>query len=139
MAERTLYEIRRRQFGYAWLGNATLEEYAVASWLEDHHVQYQYQAFFGGFRDDLRADFLILRTAPPLILEVQGDKWHRGYEQRVLDRLRAISLEMQGAFVVEIWGHDIVGGYPGWPTPTDESFNRVMRNALGYVELSRAA
>ena len=138
MAERTQFSLRQELLGAVWLGNATLDEYEVASWLEENDVKYIYLAAFGGFRDNFQVDFLITHTAPTLVLEVQGDKWHLGQAQRALDRARTIYIESQGAVVVEIWGHDIMK-YPGYPMPTDESFDRVMREAMNYHQISHAA
>jgi hypothetical protein len=127
----------RLLIGAEWLGNATLEEYAVGWWLEEQNIKYMFQANYGAFGRDIYADYQIMYTAPALIWEVQGDKWHGGHEQRIRDRVRASLIEAQGARVIEIWGHDITDGYPGWNVPTYDQFDSILKSALRYHERSR--
>ena len=133
--KRTRAEMERRTIGLDWLGNATLEEYCVAVWLEEQDVAYMYQMPFAGFRAGIRADFQILHLGTKLVLEVQGDRWHAGAQQVDDDRRRRVLLETQGAIVVELWGHDIVE-YDGYPVPTDEEFDDMMHAALSLQQVS---
>lgn len=122
---------RQRDAGYSWLGGqASLEEYEVAAWCEQHIPgQYIYQATFTLFSGvTTKVDFEIIR-APRLVWFIQGDKWHQGMDQRVYDREQELAVSNSGVQVVEIWGHSI-RAYPGFPIPTDESFNTVMEAAL---------
>lgn len=136
---RTLREMTRRTWNLDWLGSSvTLEEYAVALYLEQHDVQYVYQQPYDGWRDDLRVDFKILDRGFPLVLEVLGDHWHQGLERIQEDRLRRLlimEIEPTGVFV-EVWGHDICGGYSGHEPPTDAEFERIMEAALEGIQLS---
>ena len=137
---RTRKVITRRQLnaGYSWLGNASEEEYEVAAWMEEHDYTYIYQAdftLFSGFTT--KVDFQVLGNAPPLVLFVQGDKWHQGMDQRIYDREQELAVSFTGATVVEIWGHQILQ-YPGFPTPTDASFDRVMALAMEGQQVGNA-
>jgi hypothetical protein len=134
--KRTLRLILRRTIGLTWLGNASTEEYAVALWLEQEGVRYQYLARFGGFRRPTKVDFRILGQGRLLVLEVQGDRWHADRPNRAADGQRYALLGSQRVKVVEVWGRDIVK-YRGYPAPTDDSFNRVMRAAIRGVQLSQ--
>jgi very-short-patch-repair endonuclease len=136
MADRTRAELTSRQRGFSWLGNASLEEYAVGAWLEANSFKglYIYQGTFGGYRRKIRTDFLML-TGRSLCIEVQGDHFHQGAADVVADRLRRILLQEQGALVVEVWGHDIVY-YDGYETPTDESFDEMMTAAVEGIQTS---
>ena len=68
---------------------------------------------------------------------IQGDKWHQGMDQVINDREQELAVSNRGVVVVEIWGHSI-RAYPGFPVPTDESFNRVMEAALNGQQLHTA-
>lgn len=135
MAKRTRREMQRRLIGLDWLGNATLEEYAVGVWMEQNKVTYIYQALLGGYRAPARVDFLILNMGTTLVFQIQGDHFHEGIEDVAFDRQQRLRMEEQGATVIEIWGHAIVE-YTGWPVPTDESFEKVMKAAMNMVQLS---
>lgn len=117
------------------VGNASDEEYLVALWLEQNNVQYIYQALYQGYRTAVRADFLILHVGVSLIFEVQGDHFHEGIIEVEYDRQRRLRLEEQGATVIELWGHDIVK-YDGYPMPTDESFDAMMKAAMVGIQVS---
>lgn len=125
-------------FGMKFLGPlATLDEYAVAVWFMENGWDHRfiYQAPVGDFRNQLWTDFMLLGTAPRICIEVNGDKWHSGVDQQAADQRRVIMLEQQGYIVIPIYGHSIYS-YRGHPTPTDASFDRVMRFAVQGIQLS---
>lgn len=134
---RKLLEARWLAIGRGWLPNASLEETMVALWFQENKVQYVYQRVYGApSHGQFNADFQVLYMSPDLVIEVQGDKWHSGEDEIVSDRVRRVLIEQQGAIVVNVWGHAIVA-YPGYPVPTDASFDNVMRAAVRYREVSQ--
>lgn len=137
--------------GSVWLGNASDLEYEIATWFEFNNVVYSYQAVIGNsqdarknaggkhfkpsFRDPLKADFLIINGGIRRIIEAQGDAFHAGNEQKARDRARAIQLGALGYEVVNVWQNS-VHSTPGFPIPTNASFDRVMEAAIRGIELS---
>jgi hypothetical protein len=137
---RTVGEMLQRTIGLEWLGqDVSLEEYCVALFFEENDIDYQYLEVYPGFTaDEFRVDFQVYGMGFPLIIEVQGDHWHDGLARIALDRLRMIeilSVAEPGTMWVEVWGHDIVGGYSGFDPPTDRHFENVMEAALSGVQL----
>lgn len=122
--------------GLNWLGNASLEEYAVGLWFEQNNVTYIYQAPLDVMGNDIFIDFLLVGNGQNIAIEVQGDKWHAGLDQIADDRLRMLrAIEVRPTLnIVEVWGHSIVEE-PGWFTPTDAHFNRVMQAAIQGIAL----
>jgi hypothetical protein len=117
---------------------ASLEEYEVAAALEQRNVLYIYQADFKLFSGlTTKVDFYLPNEM--LVFFVMGDHFHQGMDQRIYDREQEIAVmgDESHPNVIEIWGHDVVS-YPGFPTPTDESFNTMIDAALRGIQTGSA-
>lgn len=118
--------------GATWLGAASLEEYAVAWWMERNNIPYRYLQPYPGFKTRaFRVDFQIYRGPAPIVFEVQGDKWHAGLLEIAQDRVRMLYILRRAKprpIWVDIWGHAITE-YRGFATPTYAQFDAVMRAA----------
>lgn len=94
-----------------WTG--PLDEWYVYWWLSIHvgTDNFQYQGSREGGRKYLGgviADFIVYDRTPGLVINVQGQYWHRGSEAAAKDMLQKIQYMNMGYDVVFIFEQDIM-------------------------------